>query len=461
MGKKCVAPAHNFRLIQQYSKPIIAIFTITIVILSIFVASFFAFGNFVTTQLAVQQSLPQTTSEPYPSTNIQTNQTASTAPTTIPTTTPKPTPKTTNTPQSTGTTTLSQGSNDEEVYSVVQSSDGSNALAGYTKSYGSGGSDMFLVKTEPRVMNGLPNNPTMNAVIWAKTYGGIQDDGAKSLVLSSDGGYLLAGYTKSLGAGGSDMFLLKTDANGNPQWNMTYGGSQDDGANSLVQANDGGYVLAGYSNSNLDSQSTWIVKVDVSGNLQWNTVCGGKGATSISKTNDGGYVISVDQPNAYGIIKIDSEGQIQWSQTYPVSSYNARAQSTIQTSDGGYAIAGWVIDQAGNNSTWLLKTDSAGVLQWSQTYAGLGAYCIIQTARGGYAMTGDRAFLLVTDSAGNVLWNRNYDALSDPSMAFTRGYALIQPSADYYVIAMVQASYGQIPRGLQTYVVSITISLPP
>jgi hypothetical protein len=375
----------------------------------------------------------------------------------FPTSTPTPAPPTS--PQATGTTTLSQGVNDEEVYSVVQSADGSNALAGYTKSSGAGGSDMLLVKTEPRVMQGLPNNPTVNAVLWEKAYGGSLDDGAKSIVLCSDGGYLLAGFTKSCGSGALDMFLVKTDSNGNLLWNMTYGGAKDDGANNLIQASDSGYVLAGYTNSNVENQSTWIVKVDSLGNIQWNIVCSGQAATSITKTNDGGYALTVEQPNAFELVKLDSTGQVQWNLTYPAPGYSGRAQSVVQASDGGYAVTGWIMDQSGSNSTWLLKTDSTGILQWSKTYGGLGAYCIVQTNRGGYALTGDRAFVIVTDSAGNVLWNRNYDSLSDPNIAFTRGYALIQPATNQYVIAMVQASYGQILRGLQTYVVSISVPL--
>ena len=318
---------------------------------------------------------------------------------------------------------------------------------------------MLLVKTEPRVMQGLPNNPTVNAVVWEKTYGGSLDDGAKSIVLCSDGGYLLAGFTKSYGSGALDMFLVKTDSNGNPLWNMTYGGTKDDGANSLIQASDGGYVLAGYTNSDVENQSTWIVKVDSLGNMQWSTVCIGQAATSITKTNEGGYALTVEQPNAYELVKLDSTGQVQWNQTYPAPGYSGRAQSVVQASDGGFAVTGWIMDQTGINSTWLLKTDSTGILQWSKTYLGLGAYCIVQTNGAGYALTGDRAFIIVTDSVGNVLWNRNYDSLSDPNIAFTRGYALIQPATNQYVIAMVQASYGQIPRGLQTYVVSISVPL--
>jgi hypothetical protein len=437
-------------------------FTLAVVIVvSLTLATVFAYNqSLIQSQINSNENTPAL---PPPSPTSSQTLTPSPIPTPLATATPfptsTPTPAPTTSPQATGTTTLSQGVNDEEVFSVVQSSDGSNALAGYTKSYGAGGSDMLLVKTEPRVMQGLPNNPIINAVLWEKTYGGTLDDCAKSIVLCGDGGYLLAGFTKSFGSGDLDMFLVKTDSNGNLLWNMTYGGAKDDAANSLISISDGGYVLAGYTNSDVENQSTWIVKVDSLGNMQWNTVCSGQAATFITKTNEGGYALTVEQSNAYELVKLDSTGQVQWSQTYPAPSYSGRAQSVVQSSDGGYAVTGWIMDQTENNSTWLLKTDFSGILQWSKTYVGLGAYCIVQTNGGGYALTGDRAFLIVTDSAGNVLWNRNYDSLSDPNIAFTRGYGLIQPATNQYVIAMVQASYGQIPRGLQTYVVSISVPL--
>lgn len=218
------------------------------------------------------------------------------------------------------------------------------------------------------------------------------------------------------------MFLVKTDSNGNALWNMTYGGTKDDGANSLIQASDSGYVLAGYTSLNVENQSTWIVKVDPLGNIQWSTVCSGQAATSITKTNEGGYALTVEQPNAYELVKLDSTGQVQWNQTYQAPSYSGRAQSVVQASDGGYAVTGWIMDQTGSSSTWLLKTDSTGTLQWSKTYVGLGAYCIVQTNGGGYALTGDRAFVIVTDSAGNVLWNRSLAYTDSDGTSYFNAY---------------------------------------
>jgi hypothetical protein len=461
----------GYGVFRQYAKPIFALVTVSIIAISLAAVSTSLFSHSVATApLVIENSLPQTstptatpTATPQPT--PEPSATPSPTPSPKPAATPTPTPTNSSAvpssgpQQSTGTTTLSQGYGDEEVYAVVQSSGGNNALAGYTRSNGMGGSDVFLVKTEPRTMNGLPNNPVMNAVLWEKAYGGAKDDGAKALLLSMDGGYLLAGYTKSFGAGESDMWLLKVDSNGNPQWNMTYGGASDDGANCIVQANDGGYILAGYTNSSVANQTAWIVKVDAAGSIQWNATCTGLAVTSIARTSDGAYILAIEQPGAYSIVKLDPTGQIMFIQTYSTPSINGRAEAVVQTSDGGYALAGWLRNQTGENSTWLLKTDAVGTLQWNRTYTGYGAYSLIQTSKGGYAVTGDRAFLLITDAAGNEVWNRPYDSLSDPAIALTRGYAVIQPNANNYVIAMVQASYGQINRGLQTYVVSIGLTL--
>ena len=92
-----------------------------------------------------------------------------------------------------------------------------------------------------------PINVNMDRIQWARTYGGSEDDVAKCVIQASDGGFVLAGYTNSYGAGGSDMYLVKTDSNGNMQWNTTYGGAADDGASCVLQSSDGGYVLAGYT----------------------------------------------------------------------------------------------------------------------------------------------------------------------------------------------------------------------
>jgi hypothetical protein len=130
------------------------------------------------------------------------------------------------------------GTWDDWANSVQQTSDGGYILAGLTYSFGAGYYDIFLIKTD---VNGN--------IIWAKTYGGTDWDWANSVQQTSDGGYILAGLTYSFGAGLADIFLIKTDANGNIQWAKTYGGTGDDRAYSVQQMSDGGYIVAGWTTS--------------------------------------------------------------------------------------------------------------------------------------------------------------------------------------------------------------------
>jgi predicted secreted protein len=131
--------------------------------------------------------------------------------------------------------------------------------------------------------------------MWSQTYGGTNYDIGNCVVETSDGGYAIAGYTKSFGAGGEDFWLVKTDADGNELWNKTYGGVEDDVAWSLIQTNDDGYCLAGSTHSfGSGGGDFWLVKTDALGNLEWNKTYGEIGeddAYSLLQTTDGGYVL--------------------------------------------------------------------------------------------------------------------------------------------------------------------------
>jgi len=130
---------------------------------------------------------------------------------------------------------------------------------------------------------------------WIKTYGGSNDDWVFSIQQTSDGGYIVAGYTGSFGAGYWDTWVLKLDGSGNMQWQTIYGGSSHDHANSIQQTSDGGYIVAGQTASFgfAGLYDAWVLKLDGSGNMQWQTIYGGRGtdcANSIKQTSDGGYV---------------------------------------------------------------------------------------------------------------------------------------------------------------------------
>jgi hypothetical protein len=232
-------------------------------------------------------------------------------------------------------------------------------VAGYTYSFGAGGVDIFLIKTDA---NG--------DLQWAKTYGGTNDDYASSVQQTSDGGYIVAGGTRSFGAGGRDIFLIKTDANGNIQWAKTYGGTNWDWAFSVQQTSDGGYIVAGYTYSfGAGDGDIFLIKTDANGNIIWAKTYGGTysdGAYSVRQTSDGRYIVA-GGTNSFGaggydffLIKTDVNGNIIWAKTYGETNYEW-AYSVQQTSDGGYIVAGYTYSFGdGWYDIFLIKTDANG-----------------------------------------------------------------------------------------------------
>jgi predicted secreted protein len=295
------------------------------------------------------------------------------------------------------------GAGDEWAFSVIQTSDGGYAIAGYTDSFGAGKMDFWLVKTD-----------SFGSQEWNKTYGGAGYDWASSVIQTSDGGYVIAGSTNSSGEWGYDFWLVKTDSSGNQQWNKTYGGTNHDYASSVVQTIDGGYALAGIANS----------------------------------FGDGGYAFSgfrdvfiVGNADAW-LVKTDSFGNQLWNKTFG-EFHDDGAFSVVQTSDGGYALTGNTYSfSAGNNTdVWLIKTDSSGNKVWNKTFGGPKddfGYFVIQTSDGGYALAGitnssgagyEDVWLIKTDASGNVIWNKTYGGTLNDEAYFVmqtkdEGYAL-------------------------------------
>jgi outer membrane protein assembly factor BamB/predicted secreted protein len=194
------------------------------------------------------------------------------------------------------------------------------------------------------------------------------------MVQSSDGGYVIAGYTESFGAGNTDVWLVKVDASGTMQWNKTYGGTGYDHAYSLIRTIDDGYVITGDTASfGAGASDFWLVKVDSSGNMQWNKTYGGKGsetARSVFQSFDGGYALA-GYTSSFGaggqdvwFVKVDSSGVMQSNQTYGGTDTDV-AWSLVQTSDNGCAIAGSTYSfGSGAGDFWLVKVQGTGVDNW-------------------------------------------------------------------------------------------------
>ena len=300
------------------------------------------------------------------------------------------------------------GALNEQCDVMCQTSEGGYAMAGSTSSFGGGAQDFWLVKTD-----------ASGNMLWNKTYGGTGNEGVLAVVQTSEGGYALAGNTSSFGAGSDDFWLVKTDASGNMLWNRTYGGIGKDVAYGLVQTSEGGYAVAGYTQSfGAGGADVWFVKTDAAGNMQWNKTFGGTGtewAVFLVKSSDGGYAIPGYTTSGGGgfkvyLVKTDASGNMEWNKTY--AGNGEVAHHAIQTADGGYALAGFKMNTPVG---WLLiKTDASGNMQWNQTYAGTvpdAAYSVIQTSDGGYAMTGNTKsfgaggtdiYLIKTDASGVI-----------------------------------------------------------
>jgi len=282
------------------------------------------------------------------------------------------------------------GTGVEQGNSVQQTSDGGYIIAGYTTSYGAGSWDFWLVKTDA---SGIEE--------WTQTYGGSSLDWAFSVQQTHDGGYIITGSTQSYGAGSHDVWLIKTDKLGIEEWNYTFGGSEFDHGNSVLQTTDGGYIIAGITLSyGAGSYDFWLIKTDASGIEEWNYTFGGTEddqGNTVQQTADGGYII-VGHTTSYGagdydvyLVKTDGSGTEEWSQTYG-GIYMDIGEGVWQTSDGGYILTGETKSYgAGSYDVYLVKTDASGVEEWSRAYGGSNddqGYCVQQTADGSYITVG-------------------------------------------------------------------------
>ncbi len=335
--------------------------------------------------------------------------------------------------------------------SIRETADGGFIIAGYTYSFGAGNSDVYLVKTDAD-----------GNVVWAQTFGGPGWEYGFEVSLTGDGGYIIAGYTTSFGAGSKDVYLVKTDAEGNEMWSKTFGGPALDVGMSVLEADDGGYVVAGYTESlGAGESDAYLIKTDAEGNEVWSHVYGGSGpemGRSVDNTSDGGYVIAgatgsySDNSDVY-LVKTDSEGNEVWSTT--VSNPNTHlnydwSNMVREASDGGYIIAGNSDGDRDLMNVYLIKTDSEGNTVWAESF-GERFYdygsAVYETSDGGYIVSGatksalngqNDVYVRVVDSEGAEVWTGTFGSEQGSEW----GSAVCETSDGDYVIAGHTDSFG-------------------
>lgn len=356
------------------------------------------------------------------------------------------------------------GKDDEYLSTVINTDDGGYLAGGYSMSGISGdktemqrGSfDYWIVKLD-----------ASGNIQWDKTLGGKDGDNLNAVLQTSDGGYLLGGHSASgisgeksdTARGYYDYWIVKTDESGNVQWDKTIGGASADYLSSMLQTEDGGFLLGGMSSSNKsgDKKSPtrgrddyWLVKINALGSIEWDKTFGGNKddyLTAIQKTIDGGYILGgySDSKNSgdksqkgrgyrdIWVIKLNADADIEWDKTIGGSKFDELA-SLAQTSDAGFILAGWSSsDISGEKSEntrgtqgwydfWIVKLNRNGSISWDKTIGGDGMELgcnIIEYPKNNYRIAGS--------SKSNISGEKKEDS---------RG------SYDYWLISM---KYDELP----------------
>ena len=310
----------------------------------------------------------------------------------------------------------SPGKEDSGVF-TKQTIDGGYILLGETESEGNGKLDYSLIK-----VTSLGNHD------WRNLFGGVDYDKPFSLDETTDGGFIIVGSTRSFCNGtidgnDKDLWLIKTSSSGSEEWKKTFGTQNmdfDDEGVSVQQTTDGGYIITGHTRQSYDPEQIWLLKTDSNGNEEWNKTFGDDSEAefgkSVKQTIDGGYIILgyTSGGGSFGdndiwLIKTDSQGNQEWLREFGDGKDDTGFSIDI-TTDGGYIIVGHTYYR-NSYDIWLIKTDSQGTEQWNKKFGGPGndfGRSVQQTSDGGYFITGTvdsgnhDIWIIKTDPEGNI-----------------------------------------------------------
>ena len=299
--------------------------------------------------------------------------------------------------------------------SLQETGDGGYVIVGVTLSNVPGDYDIRLIRT-----NGNGRQ------LWSRTFGGSGWDWGRFVRQTGDGGFIITGWTDSYGLGDGDLWLIKTDASGEEEWNRTYGGIDNDQGNGVQPTADGGYIITGATSSNsVGNDDLWLIKTDASGEVQWMRTFGGAGYDEghfVQPTSDGGYIV-VGSTTSSGagesdvwLIKLLSQGRMAWSRTFGGPQWDW-GNAVYEALDGGYVIVGTTLSfGAGGSDVWLIKTDADGNEEWNRTFGGHDldfGLSVEPTTDGGFIIAGrtysfgagnSDLWLIKTDSNGQAVF---------------------------------------------------------
>ena len=323
---------------------------------------------------------------------------------------------------------------DDAGYSILQTADSGYVILGST------GDNVSLIKTDYK---GIEQ--------WNHNYGGSEIDYARHILQTSDGGYIISGTTESYGHGGSDIWLIKTDPTGFMEWDAYFGGVNTDQGRSIQQMTDGGYIIIGNSDFSGDgNQDIWLIRINSQGDSLWTKTFGGSGlelGADVQILEDGGFIL-LGSTESFGnggsdiwLIKTDSEGEITWTKTFGDNSSDY-GKSILKTPDDGYIIRGVTESFGyGNTTLVLIKIDSTGNKIWDNAFGGSDGEdgnALEETNDGGHILIchsyvhENSAYdirLIKIDGSGSVDWDKTYGSLTDNYgfsvlQTFDGGYAL-------------------------------------
>ncbi|MBN2364491.1 hypothetical protein JXL83_10220 [candidate division WOR-3 bacterium] len=350
---------------------------------------------------------------------------------------------------------------DGKITCIHQTADGGFVASGVTGSETGSNNDYWLIKTD-----------AYGNEIWARTFGGPQDDVCEHSLQTSDGGYIMIGRTFTGVSHSHDIFIVRTDASGELLWSKTYGEVLDDFGVSILQVSDGGFVVIGFTdNFGGGWDDIWLIRTDKEGDTLWTKTFGGYAsdlAYSINATSDGGLIIAgstesfgddsaeiirvmtdtvkkeQEEQGCHGpdqsmpvyfdtcdsdgwLIRVDASGEIVWSKTYGECEYD-HFYHAKQTQDGGFIVTGVTRSAPGGFSDiWLVKTDGYGEVEWSKSFGGEkwdvgieveqvsdGDFIVIGYTDS-FGAGGKDVWLLKTDASGNLLWSKYFGETNEDS----------------------------------------------